>query len=303
MRDGEARYAIKRLTDDCHNDPGLFLKGTIDLAIEARFLAVIEHPHLIKMRAVANVGAFDDGYFIVLDRLYDTLETKVGKWKSSTKKSNSFIRSISGLGKKKKKDLICQKIGTALDISSAMKYMHDLNIIYRDLKPDNLGFDVRGEVKIFDLGLAKELKEFDKLDDGTYKLTGFTGSLRYMAPEVAKSLPYNLSADVYSFAMLFWYMLEMETPFDSYSCNMHEEKVVNQGYRPACDKSWPVEWSNLLKTAWSHNPSNRPSFEEIKRVLNDELMKLSQDDESEDEIDVSQTSSRSCKSFKNMNLN
>ena len=32
--------------------------------------------------------------------------------------------------------------------------------------------------------------------DGTYKLTGFTGSIPYMSPEVAKSLPYNLSADV-----------------------------------------------------------------------------------------------------------
>ena len=57
------------------------------------------------------------------------------------------------------------------------------SVIYRDLKPDNVGFDVRGDVKIFDLGLAKEIDPQHKLADGTYKLTGDTGSLRYMAPE------------------------------------------------------------------------------------------------------------------------
>lgn len=46
----------------------------------------------------------------------------------------------------------------------------------------NQGFDVRGDVKLFDFGLAKELDEKAKLDDGTYHLTGDTGSLRYMAP-------------------------------------------------------------------------------------------------------------------------
>ena len=102
------------------------------------------------------------------------------------------------------------------------------------------------------------MKESDKVGDDTFKLTGFTGSLRYMAPEVAKSLPYNLSADVYSFSMLLWYILEMETPFDAYSCKMHEDRVVNKGYRPVCDKSWPIEWTDLIKKSWSHNPSKRP---------------------------------------------
>jgi serine/threonine protein kinase len=57
------------------------------------------------------------------------------------------------------------------------------SIIYRDLKPDNIGFDVRGDVKIFDFGLAKEFDPAKKAADGTYKLTADTGSLRYMAPE------------------------------------------------------------------------------------------------------------------------
>jgi len=295
MRGGEARYAIKMLSDDCRKNPALFLKGTIDLAIETRFLAVMNHPHLIKMRAVANASAFDDGYFIVLDRLYDTLETRVRKWKSALKKTKG-VRGALGGGKKKAQEVILEKIGSAHDVSCAMVYMHSLNIIYRDLKPENLGFDVRGEIKVFDFGLAKELKESDKVGDDTFKLTGFTGSLRYMAPEVAKSLPYNLSADVYSFSMLLWYILEMETPFDTYSCKMHEDRVVNKGYRPVCDKSWPSEWTDLIKKSWSHVPSKRPSFETIKEILYEEVLKFSEDESEGDDIDISQ------RSFRNVTL-
>lgn len=50
-------------------------------------------------------------------------------------------------------------------------------------KPDNVGFDSAGEVKIFDFGLAKRLDPDDKSDNELYMLTGNTGSLRYMAPE------------------------------------------------------------------------------------------------------------------------
>lgn len=52
-------------------------------------------------------------------------------------------------------------------------------------KPENIGFDVKGVVKVFDFGLAKELHPEDKLANDTYKMTGNTGSIRYMAPEVA----------------------------------------------------------------------------------------------------------------------
>lgn len=62
----------------------------------------------------------------------------------------------------------------------------DLVLALLAQKPDNVGFDVRGDVKIFDFGLAKELDESKKLDDGTYHLTSDTGSLRYMAPGKCK---------------------------------------------------------------------------------------------------------------------
>jgi serine/threonine protein kinase len=54
-------------------------------------------------------------------------------------------------------------------------------------------------IKLFDFGLSKEISEDLAVGDGTYKLTGYTGSIRYMAPEVFQEKPYNMTCDAVSF--------------------------------------------------------------------------------------------------------
>lgn len=49
IRDGDARYAIKKLSKEVIDDVHRFVQGTIDLAVESRFLAVINHPNIIKV--------------------------------------------------------------------------------------------------------------------------------------------------------------------------------------------------------------------------------------------------------------
>ena len=56
----------------------------------------------------------------------------------------------------------------------------DLNLNTHFQKPENIGFDGKGIVKLFDFGLAKEVRKEDESSNGTYKLTPNTGSLRYM---------------------------------------------------------------------------------------------------------------------------
>jgi len=156
-----------------------------------------------------------------------------------------------------------------VDIAAALKYLHGKNIIYRDLKPQNFGFDVRGNIKLFDFGLAKELNSCQREQDGTYHLTGGTGSLRYMAPEVVQHGTYNLSADVYSFCIMLWEILTLETPFEGFSQEKHANLVVYGTLRPKIDKTLPEAIESLLEDGWSSNLFDRPSFDTIFKTLSD----------------------------------
>jgi len=275
-RNGDARYAIKKLRRDLVGIERT--KGIIDLAIEARFLTTICHTNIIRARGLAVVEPVSEGFFIILDRLYDTLELRLKQWSLEAGK----LTGCCGFFKNHDKidELWKMRFAAMYDMSSAMTFLHDKKVIYRDLKPENMGFDVRGDIKLFDFGLAKELSPDYKRTD-TYKMTGCTGSLRYMAPEVARREPYNLSADVYSFGILFWQVCSLEIPFAGYSVATHRQSVANGTSRPRIDNQWPLSWTNLMTKCWDSNILERPSFRNVHDNLGEECLKLSIDPDEE----------------------
>ena len=118
------------------------------------------------------------------------------------------------------------------------------------------------------------MKEFDpsKRDaSGTFKLTADTGSPRYMAPEVALDQPYNELADVYSFCILMWEMLELETPYSVYtSVKVFHNRVYQNGVRPKCNPKWPSAIADLLRAGWGPL-SARPSMEAVEKTIREEM--------------------------------
>lgn len=124
------------------------------------------------------------------------------------------------------------------------------------------------------MGLAKELIESEKNEDGLYHMTGFTGAIRYMAPEVGLQKPYNLKADIYSWSMLMWYIMALEPPFGLYTPRMFLDRVFTKGSRPIIKENWPEGVGDLLRTAWSEQIDERPNCEDIMRVLKLEVYKL-----------------------------
>lgn len=59
-----------------------------------------------------------------------------------------------------------------------------------------------------------------------YEMTGYTGSLRYMAPEVAVNQPYDESVDVYSLSLVLWEIASLERPYKGYNKNKFFDRVV-----------------------------------------------------------------------------
>ena len=149
------------------------------------------------------------------------------------------------------------------------------SIIFRDLKPENIGLDFNDNIKLFDFGLAKELKEEDRRGPSTYRATMRTGTQRYMAPEVFSSKGvYGLSADVYSLSLVIWQMLSLKIPFDGLSLEDHEVKVYQKGQRPKLRHSkWPEPVTLLIRDGWHTDPSCRPSMNMIFDIITTWLKK------------------------------
>lgn len=115
---------------------------------------------------------------------------------------------------------------------------------------------------MLDFGLANCVY-LNKNSDDKYEMSGFTGSLRYMAPEVALRQPYNEKADVYSYGILIWQMASDRMPFADLSLEQFMQNIVMGGERPEIDKAWPPRFQNILRSCFEIDPKRRPSFEWI----------------------------------------
>mmetsp|Transcript_44691 Transcript_44691/g.68372 ORF Transcript_44691/g.68372 Transcript_44691/m.68372 type:complete len:447 (+) Transcript_44691:2-1342(+) len=272
---GEARFAVKRLRADVRGNHDKKLSGMADIARECHFLGMIDHPNIVRLRAVSLDSKFDDGYFIIIDRLYDTLTKRLETWRKQKK-------SVSGVMKhlRDRKGVRRAKLGedvtmAQFELASALSYLHSKKIIYRDLKSDNIGFDIRGDLRLFDLGLAKELQPEDSVgDDGLYLLTECCGTPRYMASEVATGKPYNEACDVYSFGLLCWQMASLKLPYEKYTLSRLQGEVWSAPYnRPPINKKWPEFFKRLLCESWNHSVKHRPTMKEIEQILAKEVGK------------------------------
>lgn len=118
-------------------------------------------------------------------------------------------------------------------------------------------------MKVLDFGLSRIVEHASVDSDDVYAMSGETGSLRYMAPEVADGLPYNFRADVYSFGIILWELNAGKKPFDGLNRESFYERVVHGGERPPLHRKWPKELTTLMTKCWDVDMGNRPKFRDI----------------------------------------
>jgi len=148
-----------------------------------------------------------------------------------------------------------------MDMMRALEFLHNRDpiIIHRDMKPGNLLLtkDLT-TLKLADFGMgkiiAKEMME-------TVNHTGYTGTVRYMAPEVfsCNKGHYTEKADIYSAAIIMWFVATGQRPL------IHGKQDLV--WRPELA---PVEWPELrdvMGKAWAGDPNLRPSASEVVKMM------------------------------------
>jgi len=265
----EKSFVIKHLNPKLAFNPKKLVVGAKDLVMEAHFLSAFDHQNIIKLRgwSAAGISGFAaagraDGFFLILERLSLTLSKRISRWREDEK-----VRKTLTKGRQiAKNQLLMIRLKTAIDIASAVSYLHERRILFRDLKPANIGFDPQNVLKVFDFGLAVEIPHHED-PETTFKLAGNTGTSRYMAVEVIRKDPYNLKADVFSYSILLWEIMALAKPYDGLLGPQVKESVSLFGERPSVPRSWPVAIRRLLRRGWSESISNRPTMENILETL------------------------------------
>jgi len=158
----------------------------------------------------------------------------------------------------------------AYDIACGLAFIHERNVIHRDLKTENIygTKDERGELRglaigDFDISLILTHKTKAKSTVGTYQ---------FMAPEVFQSQgdsSYTTKADVFSFGMVMYSMMTNSTPFSKHGA-LDIMEYFQKGKRPSMNEELLTRYSPLIPLfveCTDPYPNNRPSSSDCKALI------------------------------------
>ena len=195
---------------------------------ELRSLSQIRHPNIVQFFGACTL---ESPYIIIIEYM-------------SRGNLEHNKNDLNGVEKKQ----------VLIDISTGLAYLHNRIprcIIHRDLKPNNILLSISGRAKIADFGLSK----FQANHNDSFKMTGETGTYRYMAPEVIMHKSYNASVDVWSFGMVM-YFLYYTVPF----IGMNTYEIVHCVTKNmfSLNMSNNTDISNIILQCTRWNPDDRP---------------------------------------------
>jgi serine/threonine protein kinase len=183
---------------------------------ERRILEGIDHPFLVRLRFA----------FQTSKKLYMIMDYYAG--------GSLFFH----LRQNRKFD-IEQARFYAAELCCAMQHLHSLDIVYRDVKLENILMDKHGHVHITDFGLSKEGVE------GAFQgAETFCGTAEYVAPELLHHMPYGKAADWWSYGILVFEMIVGKTPFFSKNRNQMFKAITQN--RVSFPQEFPLDGQDFI---------------------------------------------------------
>ncbi|XP_051124302.1 mitogen-activated protein kinase kinase kinase 1-like [Andrographis paniculata] len=139
-------------------------------------------------------------------------------------------------------------------ILHGLKYLHDRNVVHRDIKCANILVGADGLVKLADFGLAKATKLTD--------VNSCKGTAFWMAPEVVGNLSYGLAADIWSLGCTVLEMLTRRFPYSNFEWMAALFKIGN-GERPSVPDSLSYDARDFILKCLQVDPSLRPTAAQL----------------------------------------
>ncbi|XP_077133062.1 serine/threonine-protein kinase Nek4 isoform X3 [Ranitomeya variabilis] len=226
-------YVIKKLS--LRNAPRRERKAAEQ---EAQLLSQLKHPNIV---AYKESWEGDDGLLYIAmsfcegGDLYHKLKEQKGKHLPESQVVEWFIQ-----------------------ITMALQYLHNLHIMHRDLKTQNIFLTKSNIIKVGDLGIARVL-------DSQYDMAStLIGTPYYMSPELFSNQPYNYKSDVWALGCCVYEMATLKHAFNAKDMNSLVYRII-EGKLPPMPKDYSNELRDLIGTMLSRTPEKRPTANQILR--------------------------------------
>ncbi|KAK0464695.1 kinase-like domain-containing protein [Desarmillaria tabescens] len=131
-----------------------------------------------------------------------------------------------------------------------------VQILHRDLKPDNVFLDESGAVKLGDFGLSKALAQ------ASFANT-YVGTPYYMSPELMQEKAYDSKSDIWSLGCLIFELCALKPPFHEAKTHSELSILIRNGRVPPLPKGFSQSLTGVIKTMLSLNPAMRPSAAQL----------------------------------------
>jgi len=158
------------------------MKAVPNVIQERRLLEEVDHPFIVNLRYAFQD---DENCFFVIDLMLG------GDLRFHLERLGSLQEEVVRF--------------YVAQLSSALAFLHDNNIMHRDLKPDNILLDERGNAHLTDFNIAVHF--------GERRLTGVAGSMAYMAPEILTKRGYTYYIDWWSLGVCAYELIFGRRPF------------------------------------------------------------------------------------------